>query len=143
MEKPHISSPCSEDYSNMSPAENGRFCSTCCKVVIDFTKKTAQEILGFLQLNSGTCGRFRNSQLATVPIENKRKFSKRIGFFSLALYFVFGTLLFSTESCTAGEAQVKKLQDSTSIADSFSKAAANQKDSVQLQQAKDSAQKQH
>jgi len=121
MEKPHISSPCSVDYNKMSPTDSGRFCENCCKIVVDFTTKTAQQISDFLKINSGTCGRFRKSQLEPIPVESNRKFSKRFSLFSVALYFVFGTLLFSVEGCFMGEAAPKRLMDSTRVADSLSR----------------------
>lgn len=101
MLKPRMNNPCPKDYNAMTPAENGRFCGQCCKVVVDFTKKTAEEIFEYLKENSGTCGRFLHSQLQPVriPAGQPRKFSGRFRRFSTALYFVFGSLLFTQTAC--------------------------------------------
>jgi hypothetical protein len=59
-----IASPCPESWDAMTPASGGRHCAACAKTVVDFTWKTDAEVLAFLaQAGSGTCGRFRASQL--------------------------------------------------------------------------------
>ena len=40
-----IPNPCSEDWNTMTPDDNGRFCGSCQKVVIDFTTYSTHEIL--------------------------------------------------------------------------------------------------
>lgn len=60
----NINEPCHEDWSNMSPVEQGRFCSSCQKQVIDFTTKSDEEIITFFNnYNGSSCGRFANEQL--------------------------------------------------------------------------------
>jgi hypothetical protein len=110
---PKMNNPCSENYEKMAPAKDGRFCSTCCKVVVDFTKKTAQEIFEYLKFNTGTCGKFRHSQLQPARISIAQKISSRLKRFSIALYLVFGGLLFSGTAC-GGEMEYypNKLSDS-------------------------------
>jgi hypothetical protein len=126
MLKPRMNNPCPKDYNAMSPAENGRFCGQCCKVVVDFTKKTAEEIFEYLKNNSGTCGRFLHSQLqpVRVPVEPARKFSARFRRFSTALYFVFGALLFSQTACGGEIDYEHRLADSTHMADTMAAARA-------------------
>ena len=59
-----IPTPCSEDFSKMTPVEKGHFCNNCEKVVIDFSKMSDQEIAFFYKKNGGKlCGRFHPSQL--------------------------------------------------------------------------------
>jgi len=61
-----IPSPCHEDWNNMTPAEQGRFCSRCQKVVTDFTNYTDAQLYQFLRNhNKQVCGRFYNRQLNT------------------------------------------------------------------------------
>ena len=52
---PHIPKPCHENWEQMTPNEKGRFCSSCSKTVIDFTKPNSfTEIQDF----ENVCGRF-------------------------------------------------------------------------------------
>jgi len=60
----HIPEPCHENWENMSPETQGRFCQSCAKTVIDFSSMTDQEVLQYFARQQGsTCGRFANDQL--------------------------------------------------------------------------------
>jgi hypothetical protein len=72
-----IPQPCSENWNTMRPEEGGKYCDSCQKTVIDFTKQSDEEIMNyFLQYQSQpTCGRFRTSQVAetaSTPKLHKR-----------------------------------------------------------------------
>lgn len=59
-----IAAPCSENWSNFTPTQDGGFCSTCSKTVVDFTSLTDQEIANYFQdQKPHTCGHFRADQL--------------------------------------------------------------------------------
>jgi hypothetical protein len=59
-----IPQPCHEPWSEMQPTEQGRFCASCQKTVIDYTALSDQELVRLLsQPTETTCGRFRNEQL--------------------------------------------------------------------------------
>lgn len=59
-----VAEPCHEDWNKMSPVEQGRFCGSCQKNVIDFTTKSDEEIIAFFNnYNGSSCGRFANEQL--------------------------------------------------------------------------------
>ncbi|MFN0201626.1 MAG: hypothetical protein ACKVTZ_08905 [Bacteroidia bacterium] len=60
----HIASPCHEEWDNMQPNEMGRYCDSCQKTVIDFSKMTEIEIGTFLHLRQGQdfCGNMELSQ---------------------------------------------------------------------------------
>lgn len=59
-----IPEPCHQDWELMTPAEQGRFCGSCQKVVHDFTAMTDEELFRFLELpQHGICGRYRHDQL--------------------------------------------------------------------------------
>lgn len=96
-----IQKPCTEDWGRMSPEEQGRHCQVCCKTVVDFSKKSNTEIIGFLQSNSDkkVCGRFRSEQLSSHPKSQVSRPSNRYRIFFAALVFVFGGMLFS--SCSS------------------------------------------
>lgn len=63
-----IDKPCSENWQEMLPSSNGRYCLHCAKTVVDFTSMTDSQISAFIteQKSKGKstfCGRFRNEQL--------------------------------------------------------------------------------
>ncbi len=61
-----LDKPCSENWENMTPNEKGRFCDSCSKSVIDFTKMTTEEITQALRESKGSiCGRTNQRQLNT------------------------------------------------------------------------------
>ena len=60
----YIPTPCHEDWNAMTPVEQGRFCQSCAKQVVDFSMMTDQEVLNYFSKATGnTCGRFNNDQL--------------------------------------------------------------------------------
>ena len=57
-----IDNPCHENWDAMTPNEKGAFCSACQKTVLDFSKKTVDEIKSFfveLPKTETVCGRFK------------------------------------------------------------------------------------
>ena len=99
-----IPKPCHEDWQKMTPNQQGKFCNTCAKTVVDFTKKSVKEIQEFFTENQGqkVCGRFQLNQLDTITIEipkqvlfQQRSFSK---IFLLALLTTMGATLMSCNS---------------------------------------------
>ena len=61
-----IPEPCHEDWSQMTLSEQGRFCSSCEKEVIDFTELSRKQIIAKVQRGEKICGRYRKDQLATA-----------------------------------------------------------------------------
>jgi hypothetical protein len=60
----NIQEPCHEDWNKMSPVQQGRFCGSCQKKVVDFTTQTDEEIISFFHnYNGSACGRFTDDQL--------------------------------------------------------------------------------
>lgn len=67
-----LDEPCSQEWSNMTPSEQGRYCDSCQKQVIDFTQLTDNEILQIIAANpNGFCGQFRETQLNRTIVESK------------------------------------------------------------------------
>ena len=66
-----IPKPCHEDWNIMSSVEKGRFCNSCSKTVVNFTKKSTKEIKDYLvkNRNNRVCGHFYKKQLDTITIE--------------------------------------------------------------------------
>ena len=112
-----IPKPCHEDWNKMTPNEQGSFCGKCCKTVIDFSNKSPEEIKNTLFAENGkkVCGRFTNDQLdeKPKPLINLNiplyLLPKNISYrkaFAIALFFAFGTSLFScrtTENHLVGD----------------------------------------
>lgn len=80
-----IPEPCHENWDKMTPVEKGKFCGSCQKQVVDFSRMSDREIAQFfktrpLSLSKGSgskggsvCGRFMTSQLEReIDIPKKR-----------------------------------------------------------------------
>jgi hypothetical protein len=98
--KLHIPEPCHENWQNMTQQEQGRFCGSCQKTVVDFSVMTDKEILDYFSKTSQhVCGRFTNDQLnKELKITEKRKR------FSLAYIW---NIILATLLITEANAQVK------------------------------------
>ncbi|MBN8855719.1 MAG: hypothetical protein BGO55_22925 [Sphingobacteriales bacterium 50-39] len=89
-----IKNPCSESWDRMTPEEQGRFCASCQKLVIDFTSMDDQEVLQWFTLPKGSvCGRFRQDQLRRSLVATLEKKRSKWRYWH---YLVAG-LLFSSE----------------------------------------------
>lgn len=110
-----IPKPCHEDWSKMTPKEKGRFCGSCSKTVIDFTKKSKDEIQDYLSKNFGKriCGHFYTNQLDTITLEiPKETFQQQLSFqklFILALLLVMGTTLFSCQYSNGKKQKIENI----------------------------------
>ena len=109
-----IPKPCHEDWDKMTPNNNGRFCSSCSKTVIDFTNMSNNEIQLYFQQHSNVCGRFKNSQLdsLTIQIPNRVLFSQTNynKIFLLALFMAMGTTLFSCSDKNGNKQKIDKVE---------------------------------
>jgi hypothetical protein len=91
-----IEDPCSESWDQMQPKEQGRFCSSCKKMVVDFTLMSDQEVLNWFATPPGSvCGRFREGQLNHELIPQPERNNGRLG---LWRYLLAGLLLSSEVS---------------------------------------------
>jgi hypothetical protein len=73
-----INEPCHENWQGMTPNEQGRFCGSCQKTVVDFSVMTDQEILDYISKASHSiCGRLSSDQMNKVIriTESKKRFS--------------------------------------------------------------------
>jgi hypothetical protein len=124
-----IPEPCHEDWDKMTPNENGRFCSSCSKTVIDFSLMLPEEIQRFFVQNQNEkiCGRFKNSQLETIiiqiPSEVLYRQTNYHKMFLLALFIAMGTTLFSCQDKDGNLNRIDKIE----IIESSSKTTANDK----------------
>jgi hypothetical protein len=76
MKKIHlfIPRPCHENWDAMAPTEKGKFCASCQKTVIDFTRMSDRQLAEFFKKPpSSVCGRVYNDQLdRDIAIPKKR-----------------------------------------------------------------------
>lgn len=70
-----IAEPCHENWDAMTPVEQGKFCGSCQKQVVDFTGMSDRQVAEFFKKPStgSVCGRFMNDQLERdIEIPKKR-----------------------------------------------------------------------
>jgi hypothetical protein len=110
MLKIEIPTPCHQNWTGMTPNTLGKFCGSCEKTVIDFTKMTDDEVKNFFinKKEEKICGRFLNTQLQRVTIELPHQILympmpswKK---FLAAALLVFSTTLFSCDTVIMGKA---------------------------------------
>jgi hypothetical protein len=109
-----IPEPCHEDWNKMTPNDDGRFCGSCSKNVVDFTNMLPDEIQMYLQQHNNVCGRFKNSQLdsLTIQIPNRVLYSQTHyhKMFLLALFIAMGTTLFSCADKNGNKQKIDKVE---------------------------------
>jgi hypothetical protein len=97
-----IAEPCHENWGAMTPNDKGRFCDSCQKTVVDFTRMSDAAIFRFMEANTASvCGRMSNDQqnkiYSSLPVQsNANSFSLRA--------LVLGTAI-STFSAFQAQAQ--------------------------------------
>ena len=77
--KLNIPEPCHEDWQQMSPTQKGKFCASCQKEVIDFTKLSATEIARKTKNSKQLCGRFTSTQLEKEYVSTPQNSLSRLG----------------------------------------------------------------
>jgi len=78
-----VPKPCHKNWDQMKPTENGRFCESCSKNVVDFTNMDRSKIQEYFFQNKAeqTCGRFNSHQVDNIIITNsKTAYSEAIVF---------------------------------------------------------------
>jgi hypothetical protein len=111
-----IPEPCHENWDNMRPKDNGRFCLSCSKTVVDFTTMLPDEVQHFFiqNQNKKICGRFNKSQLDTITIQiPSRVLYAQIHhhkMFLLALFIAMGTTLFSCQDKNGNKQKIDKVE---------------------------------
>lgn len=101
-----IKKPCHENWGDMTPNEQGAFCSKCVKTVVDFSNQSLDEIKSFFagRRQEKVCGRFEEKQLTALSFDaffdqfRRFEFTKRL---AVILFFTFGVWLFGASSASA------------------------------------------
>ncbi|MGG9962337.1 hypothetical protein [Ferruginibacter sp. SUN106] len=108
MFKISIPKPCFEGWDNMTPNEQGRFCTSCAKTVVDFSVMSDEAIQQYFISNyeQKICGRFKNIQLQRIVIELPQNiFRLQLPFwkkFLVAFLICFGGSFLSIDTTMAG-----------------------------------------
>lgn len=74
---------CHEDWNEMTPTAQGRFCQACERNLVDFTQMSDTQLVHYFRTNKGKiCGRFNLTQLdrkLNYPQATKPIYSKAVG----------------------------------------------------------------
>ncbi|WP_166920106.1 hypothetical protein [Flavobacterium poyangense] len=104
--KINIPKPCSENWNSMTPNSKGRFCDSCSKTVIDFTKMNTLEIQQYFVENSNKesiCGHFKSNQVETaesIKYNNLRNRFNQIRVKPIKIMALFAlSFVFTLTSC--------------------------------------------
>jgi len=96
--------PCKKNWSDMTELEKGMFCSTCSKMVTDFSQLSPEEILeSFKSPKASICARMTKEQINTPLFEIKKPKQRKTLFSKFAAIFILVTSLLTTQSCESNE----------------------------------------
>ena len=88
-----IPEPCHENWNKMTPTERGRFCNSCKKEVVDFSRMNKSQIKEYFLKKAAekTCGRFGTAQLKNLnkADDRNRKFNSKPWWVAAATFFIF------------------------------------------------------
>lgn len=94
----------------MTQEEKGRFCSSCKKIVVDFTGMSDRELVAFFKKPSGSlCGRFNQEQLGRDIVIPR----KRIPWVKYFFQFTWPAFVLLLKSCGWKDKTVGKLSVNT------------------------------
>ncbi|WP_379092902.1 carboxypeptidase-like regulatory domain-containing protein [Pedobacter sp. UC225_65] len=98
-----VPQPCTQQWAQMQPAKDGRFCSFCEKEVVDFRTWSMDELVDwFSKADQKVCGHFKSSQLDAVQKDEVRRrtwtFSSKIILASCLTLFTSTKVWSSTQS---------------------------------------------
>ena len=102
-----INEPCHENWDGMTPNQQGAFCNSCAKDVVDFSKMGITQIKSFFSKNESSekvCGRFKETQLQELSFDDffskftYWNFSKK---FVVIFFMTFGFWIFSDSNAMA------------------------------------------
>ncbi|MEO6454486.1 MAG: T9SS type A sorting domain-containing protein [Ginsengibacter sp.] len=117
----HIQVPerCEESWDVMQQKQHGKFCNSCQKTVIDFSKMSDEQLIRFFKKEKeNVCGRFTTNQLDTdilIP-------PKKIHWLKYLLQVTIPVFLFSSKLIAQG---VVKVQAHSQVAQTARKTSKN------------------
>lgn len=114
----HIPTPCHENWDKMMPVEKarpddsigrGKFCGSCQKQVVDFTRMSDREVAMFFKKSStgSVCGRFMQDQLDRDIMIPK----KRIPWLKYFFQFALPAFLVSAKATAQGNVKKEMVEE--------------------------------
>lgn len=102
--KVSVTTPCHENWQDMTPTNNGRHCNACAKEVVDFTAMSDAEVLQFFtsRKKENVCGRFYADQLNREIKKTHYPERKRSWYWNCIMLLL---LLFKSNTGSAQEKQ--------------------------------------
>jgi len=114
--------PCHEDLGQMDKTEKGRFCLSCQKEVIDFTKMSDDDIVLYFEKKkmgeAKVCGTFRADQVLEtknkieIPVQTYFYAKNNHQKFLWMLFACMGMFFVSCNSKTKGEVEISVIDSS-------------------------------
>jgi hypothetical protein len=99
-----IPKPCHEDWNTMMPEEKGRFCASCRKTVVDFSRMSDRQLLDYFKQPKGSvCGHFSHTQLNREIEVPKKRLPWIRYFFTISL----PAFLLSMKAGAQGDARIR------------------------------------
>lgn len=109
-----IPEPCHENSDKMTPKDNGRFCLSCSKTVVDFTTMLPEEIQQYFISHKNVCGKLKSEQLSEINIQIPSQIlHSQIHYrkmFLLALFIAMGTTLFSCQDKNGNKKKIDRIE---------------------------------
>ena len=98
-----INEPCHENWQEMTPNQQGAFCKVCQKDVVDFSKKSINQIKSFFaeKAEGKICGRFEKKQLVYLSFDDffaSFKYWALSKKFAVIFFFTFGFMAFNAQA---------------------------------------------
>ncbi len=105
-----MSLPCNQSHTRMEKRDNGYYCSSCEKVLIDFRQKSDEEVKQLISANPGKiCGVFHNHQISSkVSYVALSRASYQVGLSLLGILGFLGSIISSCESAPDDATHVKQ-----------------------------------
>jgi TonB-dependent SusC/RagA subfamily outer membrane receptor len=105
-----IPEPCHENWQQMTPTDQGRFCNACAKEVIDFSTMTDMQVLNYFSnlTHEKVCGRALPEQL-NRPISRPAEPKKRL--FWYWNYFVMFFMFFAKGNSARAQGGIKPVTE--------------------------------
>lgn len=98
-----IPEPCHENWQGMTPNEQGRFCGSCQKTVVDFTNMSDSQIISFFkEPKASVCGRLHPDQIERDIVQPKKRLPWVWHFFTIALPAFLWSLKSSAQTVKMG-----------------------------------------
>ncbi len=116
-----IPNPCEQDWKQMTPDDQGRYCAHCAKTVTDLSRLSDTALVYLLESKKGEfCGRLRKDQLDRVLIAGKGNSMPALS--GIALTVIAASLLWPGQALTQEQytqvEQIDTLKNALAVKDS-------------------------